>query len=167
MIGAGLRGNSAPPLNQPTRREIYNFLKENPGVHFRGICETLGLSVGEAQYHLEVLEQVGLIKAYTDGQNKRYFESNVFKKSDLQLISLLRHDTAAKILVILAQNGSALHRDIACCLGISSQALTWQMNQLKNAGLVNAEKTGVNVRYNLTDANMGKLIISLSEQLKI
>jgi predicted transcriptional regulator len=166
VLGASLHGNCAQPLDQATRMQIHTYIKNNPGVHFRGICDALGLSVGVVQYHLSVLERAGLITACADGQNKRYFENNVYTKTDMQLISLMRHGTTAKILTLLAQEGSALHRDIASCLGISSQALTWQMNQLKKTGLVNAEKTGVNVSYSLNDANACKLIINLNQQLK-
>ena len=122
--------------------------------------------MGVVQYHLSVLEHAGLINTVTDGQNKRYFEHSAFKETDINLASLMRHNTAAKILAILAQNGSALHRDIADCLGISSQALTWQMNQLKNAGLVNAQKSGVNVRYSFVDPDVGRLVIDLNQQFK-
>jgi predicted transcriptional regulator len=161
LMLAGLHGSSAPPLEQPTRLEIYSYIKGNPGVHFRGICNGLGLSVGVVQYHLGVLENAGLINAVADGQNKRYFEHGAFKEVDVELVSLMRHDTAAKILVMLAKDGSALHRDIAEELGISSQALSWQMTQLKGAGLVYAEKTGVNVRYSLVDG-AGEVILKLS-----
>ena len=134
-------------------------------MHFRGICDALGLSVGVVQYHLSVLEHAGLISAYSDGQNKRYFEADVFTQSDMNLISLVRHETAAKILTILSQSPSALHRDIACSLGISSQALSWQMNQLKKTGLITAEKAGVNVNYSLNDVNTVKLILHLTNNL--
>ena len=166
VIGATLHSNSAQPLDQPTRLEIYNYIKDNPGVHFRGICDGLGLSVGVVQYHLSVLEHADLINAYTDGQNKRYFENNAYTKTDMKLISLMRHETTAKILTILAQNGSALHKDIARSLGVSSQALTWQMNQLKKTGLINAEKEGINVKYSLNDADAVKLHPQPNHRLK-
>jgi predicted transcriptional regulator len=164
MIGASLHSNSTHPLDQPTRQQIYSYIKANPGVHFRGICNGLGLSVGEVQYHLSVLEHANLIKPFADGQNKRYFENNnTYTKTKMQLISLLRHETAGKILTILAQNGTGLHKDIACKLGISPQALSWQMNQLKKAGLVNAEKTGVNVRYNLNEIACNSIILLIEK----
>jgi len=166
VLGATLHNNSAQPLNQPTRIEINNFIKSNPGVHFRGICDALGLSVGVVQYHLSVLERAGFITGYTDGQNKRYFEHSAFTQTDMKLISLVRHETTAKILTTLSQNSSALHKDIARSLGVSSQALTWQMNQLKKTGLINAEKTGINVKYSLNDANAIKLILNLTNNLK-
>lgn len=167
LVGANLHGNSNQTLYQPTRLEINNFIKSNPGVHFRGICEGLGLSVGVVQYHLSVLERGGFITSFGDGQNKRFFEAGVFSQSDMKLISLVKHDTAAEILTILSQNPSALHKDIADRIGISSQALTWQMNQLKKTGLISAEKAGVNVKYSLNDANAIKLVLSLAGTSKI
>jgi len=166
VLGASLHSNSTPPLNQQTRIEINNFIKSNPGVHFRGICDSLGLSVGVVQYHLSVLERAGFITSYTDGQNKRYFEHSAFTQTDMKLISLVRHETTAKILTTLSQNGSALHKDIARSGGVSSQALTWQMNQLKKTGLINTEKAGINVKYSLNDANVIKLVLNLTNNLK-
>ena len=168
VIGASLHSNSTPLLDQPTRLEINNFVKSNPGVHFRGICDGLGLSVGVVQYHLSLLEHAGFITGYSDGQNKRYFEAGVFTKMmDMQLISLVRHESVAKILTILSENSIALHRDIARSLGVSSQALTWQMNQLKKTGLIDAEKAGVNVKYSLNDADTIKLVLNLTGNSKM
>jgi predicted transcriptional regulator len=167
VILAGLHSNSNPTLNQQTRLEINNFVKSNPGVHFRGICDSLDLSVGVVQYHLSVLEHAGFVTSYRDGQNKRFFEASVFTQTDMKLISLVRHETAAKILTILSQNPSALHRDIASSLGISSQALTWQMNQLKKTDVVNAEKAGINVRYSLNDTNTIRLVLNLTGNSKM
>ena len=165
-LGASFHSNGTHPLEQPTRLEIYDFVKSNPGVHFRGICGGLGLSVGVVQYHLSVLEGVNLIRAYADGQNKRYFENSAFTQKDMKLISLIRHETTAKILTVLAQDGSAFHKNIARDLGVSSQALTWQMNQLRKTGLINAEKTGINVIYSLNDADAIKLTLNLINNVK-
>jgi predicted transcriptional regulator len=159
-VGTSLHGNSKA-LDQPTRLEIYNFVRDNPGVHFRGICEVLGLSVGVVQYHLGVLEQAGLVSSYADGQNRRYFERN-FAASDVALTSLLRHETPAKILTALTRDDGVLHRDLVRSLGVSSQALTWQMNQLKKAQLVTAEKAGVNVKYGLNPASANAVKLALN-----
>jgi predicted transcriptional regulator len=161
VLGTSLHSNATQPLDQPTRLEIYSYIKENPGVHFRGISQTLGLSVGVVQYHLGVLEHAALITAHFDGQNKRFFERGTYTKTDITLISLTRHETTAKILTILAQS-SAYHKDIAHNLGISPQALTWQMNQLKKTGLIITEKTGINVRYCLIGADALKLFLKLT-----
>lgn len=149
VIGTGYQGNSSL-LDQPTRHQIYDFIKANPGMHFRGICESLDLSVGVVQYHLYTLERGGCIVSFNDGQNKRFFQAGMFTQQEMKLVSLARHPTAAQILTMLTENSTMLHRDIALNLGVSSQALTWQMNQLKKADLIYAQKESVNVKYALT-----------------
>jgi predicted transcriptional regulator len=155
FVGAGLQGNSSL-LNQPTRHQIYDYITDNPGVHFRGICENLNLSIGVVQYHIYTLERSGCISGFNDGQNKRFFQAGEFTQEQMKLISLARHTTAAQILTMLTQNATMLHRDIAANLGVSSQALTWQMNQLKKADLISAQKESVNVKYALIDAQTVK-----------
>jgi len=160
MLGASLHNSDA--LNQSTRVEIYNFVKNNPGIHFRGICSNLGLSIGVVQYHLGVLADAGLLSVYNNGQCRRYFESNAYAETDVKLISLLRHDTAGKILTALSQSGPILHKDLTHRLGLSSQALTWQMNQLKRTGLIEAVKEGMSVKYSLNEESATALRLLLN-----
>ena len=92
-----------------------------------------------------------LLTVYNDGQYRRYFESNAYVETDVKLILLLRHDTARKILTALSQSGPILHKDLTHRLGLSSQALTWQMNQLKRKGLIEAVKEEMSVKYFLNE----------------
>lgn len=150
LLGTGLHDPSGL-LNQSTRMEIHNFVKVNPGVHFRGICSDLGLSIGVVQYHLDILVDARKLLAYQDGQYVRYFEFGIFNESERNLISLLRHDQQNRILTALVENGSILHKDLAHALGVSSQALTWQMTNLKSLNIVDAIKEGMSVKYQLNN----------------
>ena len=160
VLGVALQ-NRSTLLSQPTRLEIYTFVKENPGVHFRGIMNNLSLSVGVVQYHLDILMQAGLLTVYSDGQNERYFTANDFKEADAKLIMLLRHRTTRNILSLLSSEGALTHKDVSEGLGLSSQALSWQMNQLRKIGLVEATKKGVNIRYILSEQSAAKIDLLL------
>lgn len=46
---------SPPSFSNETRIQIYDFINQNPGVQFRGICSSLCIPVGLAQYHLVYL----------------------------------------------------------------------------------------------------------------
>jgi predicted transcriptional regulator len=143
--------NGAHLLNQTTRLQIYNFIIKNPGVNFRGICNSLTLPIGVVQYHLAVLMKGGLISNRRDGRNKRYFESKKFSSIEKKIISVLRHETAAKILAILHDDESATHGKLAQRLNISSQALTWHMKQLKEESLVTGRADGNTIKYSLDE----------------
>lgn len=140
-------------LNQSTRIEIYSFVKNNPGIHFRGICDNLGLPIGVVQYHLGLLTRAGLLLVHRDRQYKRYFETQRFGEIEMKMISILRHKTVRRILAVLSERDSIFHKDLAFKLDISSQALTWQMNRLRKTGLVDAVKEGMKVKYLLNQEN--------------
>jgi predicted transcriptional regulator len=114
------------------------------------------------QYHLSILTRAGLLSIYNDGQCRRYFEANAYAETDMKLVSLLRHDTTRKILVVLLQNGPILHKDLAHRLCVSSQALTWQMNQLKRTGLIEALKEEMSVKYALNEKGATALRLLLN-----
>lgn len=153
ILGVGFHEDSRL-LNQLTRIEIYNFVKNNPGIHFRGICDNLGLPVGVVQYHLGLLTRAGLLLVHRDRQFKRYFEIMRFGETEMKIISLLRHETVRRILTVLSERDSVFHKDLAFKLDISSQALTWQINRLRKAGLVDAVKEGMKVKYLLNEENV-------------
>jgi predicted transcriptional regulator len=143
--------NGAHFLNQTTRVQIYNFIANNPGINFRGICSSLALPIGVVQYHLAVLMRGGLISNRRDGRNKRYFESKKFSSIEKKILSVLRHETAAKILATLHNDKSASHGSLAQRLNISSQALTWHMNQLTEKSLVRGRTEGNTIKYSLDE----------------
>jgi DNA-binding transcriptional ArsR family regulator len=135
-----------------TRTEIYDFIQDNPGVQFRGICSELDLSIGLAEFHLGVLKKAGLISFIRDGRYTRYFEARKFSLKEMGIISLLRHQTARNILKNILSNKEISHCELASHLSITSQGLTWQMNRLKKAGLVQTSKDGIKVQYSLEES---------------
>jgi predicted transcriptional regulator len=138
------------PTNS-TRAMIYDFIKDNPGVQFRGICNELGLAIGLAEFHLGVLKKAGLISFIRDGRYKRFFEAKRFSLKEMQLISLLRHKTVSNILRSILTTKTMSHSELAYQLSITSQGLTWQMNQLKKAGVVQQSSEGIKAFYTLEE----------------
>ncbi len=96
----------------------------------------------------------GLVSNRRDGRNKRYFESKKFSSIEMKIISVLRHETARKILIILHDDESASHGKLAQRLNISSQAVTWNMKQLKESGLVIGRAEGNTIKYSLDETHL-------------
>ena len=136
-------------LCNETRAEIYDFIKANPGIQFRGICNQLGLSIGLAQFHLGVLKKAGLISFFRDGRYKRFFQSNRFSNKQMKMLALLRHDTAKNILTTVLGRKRIFHGELAHELSVTSQGLTWQMNRLEKEGIIQENKQGMRVIYSL------------------
>jgi predicted transcriptional regulator len=142
-----------PPFSNGTRTQIYDFIKDNPGIQFRGICASLSLPVGLAQYHLGVLIKSGLVSFIRDGRYKRFFQSKKFTKKEMTAISLMRHKTARKIFEALLKRKQISHGELACEVSITSQALTWQMKHLAKTEFVLQVNEGIKTIYRLDEAS--------------
>ena len=137
--------------NNSTRTEVYNFVVANPGIQFRGICTGLGIAIGTAEFHLGVLKRAGLISFLRDGKYKRFFASKKYSMKEMRLISLLRHENTRKIIKKIASDEIVPHKKLASYLSITSQGLTWQINQLRKEGIIKENIDGVKVSYSLNE----------------
>lgn len=150
----GISSQQHTELNQTTRAHIYSYVENNPGVHFRGICDGLSLSVGMVQYHTTVLAGAGFLTVYSDGKMQRFFISRKYSNRKMQIISLLRHKTAGSILKIINRKQAVSHGELANELAISSQGLTWQMRNLKAEGVIQQTYNGLKVTYYLSKTDV-------------
>jgi predicted transcriptional regulator len=150
--------NSQSTFNNGTRTQIYNYIENNPGVQFRGVCAGLSIPVGLAQYHLGVLIKAGLVSFIRDGRYKRFFPSKKFSRKEMLTISLLRHKTARKILEALLDKKQLSHGELANEVSITSQALTWQMKRVGKTQFVLQTNEGLKTIYSLDENSTSTLI---------
>jgi predicted transcriptional regulator len=145
-----------------TRTMVLNFVKDNPGVQFRGICSGLGLSVGVVQFHLAVLQKTGLVSFIRKGRYKRFFAAGKFSRKEMGTIAELRLSTVKNILKALLEGKRVSHHDLAVQVSISSQGLTWQMNRLRETGLIQETRTGLSVTYMLEQTSVPTITEALT-----
>jgi len=146
-----VKESSLPVITNSTRAQVYSFVVTNPGIQFRGICTGLGIAIGTAEFHLGVLKKAGLISFLRDGRCKRFFASKKFSSKEMKLISLLRHETIREILKRITAEKTVSHGKLVSHLSITSQGLTWQMNRLKEEGIIQESNNGIRVSYSLNE----------------
>lgn len=112
------------------------YILTNPGVYMREVSVDLGLSMGVVQYHIWVLSKGGEIEECRVGKYRRFFGAAKYDEVERRVISLMRQATAGKILVMLSDGLPMTHKKLAELLGVTSQAVTWQMKRLRNVGIV-------------------------------
>ncbi len=60
-------------LDHFVRGQLYQIIKENPGIHFMEILRRSELANGTASHHLRVLEKGGLVRVVVDGTKTRFY----------------------------------------------------------------------------------------------
>jgi DNA-binding transcriptional ArsR family regulator len=119
-----------------TRSVIMAYVTANPGVYLRELADDLDLSMGVVQYHTWALVRSGGMEEYRIGRFRRFFKAGSYQELEQKVISLLRQETCGEILTLLSKGQSFTHTRLAGVLGITSQALTWQIRRLKAMGVV-------------------------------
>ena len=64
-------------LEIETRRNIYDLITKNPGLHLSKIAQLLSLRLSLVEYHLRYLEKNNIILGISEEGYKRYYIENV------------------------------------------------------------------------------------------
>jgi len=95
-----------------TRKEIYNYLIKNPGLHFRELVRSLNMPGSTLSYHLKYLEKRGfLLKEYENGYS-RYYVSEKIGKNDKKLFNILRETVPRNIILFLYLSNKTSQTDM-------------------------------------------------------
>ena len=138
-------------LYNKNRLKIYNFIKENPGIYFRGVAAQLEINKCTAEYQLKILETTKVITNLQIKGYKRYFINNsTFSNLDKIVLSMQRHDTLRKILNILREKSGLSSREVACIIGISRPTIVWSMKALTKYGIIESENGTRIVKYRIS-----------------
>jgi predicted transcriptional regulator len=139
-----------PPPPQGTRKRVNDYVASHPGTHARRIGKELGLSRGDLQYHLYILEKEGLIKTRRRGLYKFVFPSRLFGEKQEVVLSLLSQETPSEILLFLIQNPDSTQTDLVEHLRFSAATVSWHMDRMVKEGVVARKKAGKFVEYRVT-----------------
>lgn len=135
-----------------TRRQVYDCIRKNPGIHLRGIGKETDITLGTIRYHIDLLRRSHAIAVLEDRGYTHYFEnSGTYSASQQAVLKHMRNETTREILAVLAGNRFASRKDIAESLGIAGSTVTWHMKRLEEDGVIDVRTEGRYVSYIIRD----------------
>src|SRR5207247_8299260 len=102
-----------------TRKDLYDFVRKNPGFHLRELSRALNLSITLADYHLRFLERHELVTSSMDGEYKRFYPRSTpgladvpaaLSEADLQILAYLRQPVPLRVIAFLIVHHEAKHK---------------------------------------------------------
>lgn len=138
-----------------TRRRVYELVQEHPGLHQREIARRLDLRASHAEYHLRQLGKAGLLRTEESEGYKRYFVAvepaepipeGAVEPRDRPWVALLRQKRPLEIAAHLLQQGPSQMGEVADRMGIAASTLSYHVDKLEDAGIVERTRRG-NQRY--------------------
>lgn len=114
--------------------QLYQIIKDHPGVHFRGLGRAAGLtSAGQLRHHLDRLVRRGLIVEVKDGRFSRYFATGDHEPRLRPELARFARPLPRQIGKLLLQ--SPLGRtELRRRLGCADSTLGYHLNRLVAAG---------------------------------
>jgi predicted transcriptional regulator len=128
-----------------TRKDLYEFVRKNPGFHLREISRSLNLSITLADYHLRFLERHELISSSMDGEYKRFFPRSTAGQADRhpaltdqerQILAFLRQPVPLRAINFLMEREAATHKEILEQVTVSPSTLSHHLKKMQAAGVI-------------------------------
>jgi len=131
--------------------KVLCFIQDNPGCHLRRIKRAMNVSMGTVQYHLHKLEKMGRVTSTRRGLYKYYFPAGLFRENEKEILEVLTHETARKILMFIIEQKSPTQTDIVNSVRISARSISWHVGRLIALKMIREIKDGKYKRYQLQD----------------
>lgn len=148
-----------------TRKDqILDFVKKNPGHHFRGIQRALRVSTGVLQYHLSALVKENDVIVREINGTSCYFPSKSFNEDQFRVLSHLRNRVRNKILRVLLDGNSRVPAELKKDLSVSSATLSYHLALMTEDGILERVLSEKGSSYRLKNIGLFKgLIVEYKE----
>ena len=139
-------------LELESRRNIYNLIQENPGLHLSKIAELSKLRISHVEYHLGYLEKHEVIVCIKEEGYRRYYVKETVGIKDKAVLALLRQEIPLKIVLYLLRYPRSLHKDILEHFDIAPSTLSYHLKKLQKRGIIDVHTTPKGERqYSVVD----------------
>jgi predicted transcriptional regulator len=153
-------GGPSNVLDLDTRKEIFEYVESNPGVHFNQLKRDLDMETGLLQHHLETLEEYDVLVSEEHQGRRRVFVAQALGEAERAVLSSLRYETTRQILLFLLEEGPARNGELAESAGVSPPTVSWHVSRLVEDGVVTEVADGRTTLYAVEDEEltMGLLV---------
>ncbi|MGA1872921.1 MAG: winged helix-turn-helix transcriptional regulator [Thermoplasmatota archaeon] len=151
----------ADPLDLPLRKRITEYVRRNPGVHFRQISRDLELAIGQLDFHLNALIKGEVLVKQVVSGNTRYYVRDRFSKDERRAMSVLRREIPRGIVLFLLDNPGATPTAILGNFTFTSATLSYHLRRLERYGILTAEQEGRERHYSVVDPELVRSLLVL------
>ena len=137
-------------LDQETRSEIYEFIRNDPGVNAHRIARQLGLGSGETRYHVTVLRRNRLVTEIRRGALRCYFPFGVASPEQLRATAVLHHAGAERLYEAILGRPDASLTVLAADAGLRLSTASKALSKLVEGGLAQRIHEGRELRVRPT-----------------
>jgi len=141
-------------LGQKTRRELFNYLRANPGVNYTTILKKLNFGTSTIVHHLSILEREGLVRSRKELGRRLFYPKGISLPQYSSASSLPPSPIQRTILEYLSDHGPTATLLLEKELHIKRSTLVYSLSRLKERGLVGSELHGRSAYHHVSAGQM-------------
>jgi DNA-binding transcriptional ArsR family regulator len=124
------------------RKNIIDQIIQEPGIHFNELRRRIGISIGQLEWHLNLLEQYGIICLTKVGQYITFtLRQHTNPLSNLNL-ELSKSRTTLEILHLISENPQITASELAVRMGLKRNTIKYHVDKLIQSQLIRSERQG-------------------------
>lgn len=148
------------PLTLETRRRLFAVVRTTPGLSAREIQRAAGTAWGETSYHLERLEDGGLIRRER-GPHQDFFFAATVPESERTVLRAARSTSARRILVELLAHPDLTIAEIGSATELSLSRTSIHLRRLIEMRIVATGQRGPYRTFQVVDrAQVAQLLVA-------
>ena len=115
-------------LENENRKNIYEYISQNPGSNIADISASLHINRGSVKYHLSRLGLENRVVSLRTGKSKRLYQnSKTYDEYEKIIISCLRNETGKKLLVSILENPGITNQALSERFDLSKSTIHWYL----------------------------------------
>ncbi|MFW9803537.1 MAG: winged helix-turn-helix transcriptional regulator [Candidatus Thorarchaeota archaeon] len=119
------------------RDRVIDEISSYPGIHLRELHRSIGCAMGALQYHLNNLENEGMIVSVRNGNSRHLFLKGYSSENHvLRLAAFSRNPTIHSILVECASNGRITQAELSRTLSVDKSLVSYYVSGLVDADIL-------------------------------
>jgi predicted transcriptional regulator len=135
-------------LDHKGRRELYELIRNNPGLSLSILRKKTGLNDGTVRYHIELLVHHGMVACrFHHGSRHYYVGDEDYGRMEAVLLTYLHNENDRTILELLSGDDVLSHQDLMTATGTTSSSISWHMKRLVTDGVVESYREGRKTMY--------------------
>jgi DNA-binding transcriptional ArsR family regulator len=123
-------------LKLQTRRKIYEFIKNNPGLNFRELSRKTNIPKSTLEYHLNYLKKLDIIEIKSKGQFKFVYIKHKVGTHDKQILELLRQKIPCLIFLHFIYVTFFSKKELCEELELPSSTVDYNIKKLLDLGII-------------------------------
>ena len=138
---------------------ILKQIGETPGIRYRELVRSTGLSNGTLEYHLRILERTHKVKVdISDGKRGRYYPIDILA-NESNVIGFIRNNVSRQIVTFILEHELCTFGEILEHIKKAPSTLSWHLKRLSKAAIISVTYGQEHQLYQVLDSKFVQEIL--------